>query len=714
MKIKNLNFIAAMGLGAFLIFFIQPLISKAILPYLGGSSSIWATSLVFFTVFLFLGYLYTFVLSHFKIKTQIFVHSILLFFSLATISVNFYFNTPLFLPVEWFVNSGSPVWSVLSFLTVCVGLPYIFLASTAPLIQNWYVIKEKAEPYKLYTISNAGSLLGLVLFPLFLERHLDIYNNTIVWSVLFVIYTYILFLIIRIMSKLKAEETASSNPILKFIQGVLKFQHWFQNLSNSSLKSLLLEFKSSKTREFIWWTLVATIPSALLVAATTFVTQVIAPIPLLWIVPLVLYLLSFIVAFSGVRLSPTVFLLALIFVGQILLGSFFNLYGSINHIYVVLVCFFFVSTSLHQYMYLLRPEKERSSIYYVALSLGGALGTILVSIFAPYYLKDYIEMHLLLSIGALVIFIVAIRYFLSSQGYVWEKVFLGICAVVFSATYLQSFVEEYKLQAETKSRNFYGVTEISDYEDKRQLNHGNTLHGEQYFDEKLRLVPTLYYSYESGVGRSVLAQQAAKKNTGLNIGVIGLGTGTMGAYCREKDSFDFFEIDERIKYVALNAFSYLEKCKNYKIILGDGRIKMQEIADGKYDVLAIDAFSDDSIPMHMVTKEAIEIFMSKVKGDGILAVHTSNRYIDLGKVVVKIADELSIPVVVIGGGDENLGSVWILLSKNKDLLTNQVIRGKLEKPDNKTPLWTDGYTNIFPVMYQKIFSGGEESEEGQE
>jgi protein-L-isoaspartate O-methyltransferase len=351
----------------------------------------------------------------------------------------------------------------------------------------------------------------------------------------------------------------------------------------------------------------------------------------------------------------------------------------------------------------LRPQKEKSAIFYVALSLGGAVGTILVSILAPIYFKDFIEIYIILAVTAIVLTYIFVKNLLSENIYVFERLAMFGLVVVVSVVFMQDFVNNYRTESVNKIRNFYGVTELTDYEDKRQLNHGTTLHGEQYFDEKLRLIPTLYYSYESGVGRTVMLQQYLKPKRGLVVGVVGLGTGTMAAYCRPKDEFDFFEIDERIRSIAENSFSYLENCKNYKIIFGDGRLSLKNTPDGKYDVLAIDAFSDDSIPMHMVTKEAIQIFMDKTKDTGVLAVHTSNRYIDLEKVVKRIAFDLNIPAVTIGGGDENIGSVWILLARDEKLLINNIVKGKLEGVDRGTPLWTDDFTNIFPVMYQKLF-----------
>ena len=481
-----------------------------------------------------------------------------------------------------------------------------------------------------------------------------------------------------------------------------------------SIEKFNFNINKQNTIQFLLWSFYSLLPSALLVATTTYITQVIAPIPLLWIVPLTLYLISFIIAFSGIRLSPTIYFLSLIFIWEILNNHFFNLTGSINYIYIILGAFFFISTALHQYIYILRPSKENSSIYYLAISFGGAAGTILVSLVAPLILKDFIEIYILLSISAIVLIGVLAYHFFDKNITKLEKVLLIFIGVIFISMYLNALFITHQEEASRKDRNFYGVTEIVDYEDKRQLNHGNTLHGEQYFDEEYRMTPTLYYSNDSGVGRSILLQQYLNPKRGLKIGVVGLGTGTMGAYCREQDRFEFYEIDKRILPIAQNSFSYLDDCPNYVVKIGDGRIKLSEKFENekqieKYDVLAIDAFSDDSIPMHMVTKEAVEVFISKTKDTGILAIHTSNGYIDLEKVVKRIAYELDIPVVSIGGSDdeEDLGSVWILLSRDKKMLINKIINGKIQDSEKAiqevqdTPLWTDEYTNIFPVMYQK-------------
>lgn len=682
--------ISVMGLGAFLVFFIQPILGKAVLPYLGGSSSIWATTLAFFTVALCVGYVYAHILSRYSIAKQVRIHIVLLALACASIALNALFATPLYMPLAWFTNPLTPVLSMGLVLTLSVGLPYVLLASTAPLLQNWYTHLTGKQPYPLYSISNAGSLLGLLAYPFFFEPNFSLVAHTWIWCGLFVVYAVLTYCI---TSHLRTTHHA----------------HTLQHDTHTTVS----------TSMFLSWVGLAAVPSALLVASTTYITQVIAPVPLLWIIPLTLYLVSFIIAFAGVTLGPTVVALcgyAVWHVLQVLLYGASSVEASIIDI---LIALFLVSTVVHQYLYIRRPAAHLSSLYYVATSLGGAVGSVCVSIVAPLILVDFFEMHItLLIVCVMLVWIFSTQFLATSVPRIEHRALLALVCL-FVLSYAHSTSDAQKNVAGVRERNFYGVTRVVTGDEMRTLHHGNTMHGEQFLDDERALTPTSYYAPHSGIGRSIALQRRLVRDRGLNIGIVGLGTGTMAAYCRPQDTFTYYEIDERMVRIAHNDFSFIEHCDGLSIKMGDGRIALasemtQETsgehstpqsdtpASARYDILAIDAFSDDSVPTHLITKEAVELYMQRVTDTGILAIHTSNRYIDLSSIVVKIANELDIPVTVVNDEGEEAGAsatVWILLSRATFIVESETLGGYTKDIANTVPLWTDSYTNIFPVLF---------------
>jgi hypothetical protein len=664
----------SMGLGAFLVFFIQPMMSKAILPYLGGSSSIWATSLAFFTTSLFLGYLYAYYLSKHPIKKQITIHRYLLIASLILLCVNAIFSTPVFLPVDWFAMPNNPASSILVFLAVSIGLPYILLSATAPLLQQWFAHETGHEPYILYSVSNIGSLVALLAYPFLIEPYLPLYMHTVIWFVLFLIFAWSLY---YVFTHLKTGHEEKHEPA--------------PHVPKST---------------FYTWVALTALPAAILVAGTTYITQVVAPVPLLWIIPLTLYLISFIIAFGGFPIGPT-----------LVIASGFSLWQTLNallndtltvqgEIFTILVTIFLVSTTVHQYVFTLRPDKRNSSWFYVATSLGGAVGSVLASIVAPITLSGMFELHIALILTSVVLAVIFVKKFLTPTIPNVERNALVVIACVYALMFAQDLTVQQRDVYGVRERNFYGVTRVYEGEETRRLYHGTTLHGEQFIDEARELLPTSYYSHKSGVGRAILEERKLAGTKGIRVGTIGLGTGTIASYCRPEDTFVFYEIDQRMVTIAEQDFSFVNHCENIDIRMGDGRITVtHETTEEPYDVLAIDAFSDDSVPMHLITKEAIEGFLDRVSDDGILAVHTSNRYLDLGAVVIRIADELNIPVGYVNDDGEEEGassSTWLLLSRNPERLSSTIVDAGETETDQTAPLWTDEHINIFPILYNPI------------
>jgi hypothetical protein len=287
-----------------------------------------------------------------------------------------------------------------------------------------------------------------------------------------------------------------------------------------------------------------------------------------------------------------------------------------------------------------------------------------------------------------------------------ERVALVAIAVICIATYAHDMrVRQADIEG-VRERNFYGVTRIVTGEETRRLNHGTTLHGEQFLDSAREFTPTSYYSLASGVGRAISLQRALHKGVGLHIGVVGLGTGTLASYCGPEDTLTYYEIDERMVRIATTAFTFLAQCPQAEVRMGDGRLSLATESDTtQYDVLAIDAFSDDSVPTHLVTEEAVRVFLSRVADDGILAIHTSNRYIDLTSVIVRIAENIGTPVTVVQDSGDLEGasaSVWILLSPSYRIVASPSLSGVVQHPEAGTPLWTDAYTPVLPVLFTPI------------
>lgn len=668
----TLLIIGAMGTGAFLLFFIQPIVGKAILPYLGGSSSIWATTLAFFTTALCVGYVYVHILSQYSLSQQVRIHTTLLWLSVASIACNTLTANPLSLPLTWFAEPSAPVVSLGLILMLSIGLPYILLAATAPLLQHWYTHLTHKEPYPLYSISNLGSLAGLLAYPFLFEPYLALTSHAWVWLGLFILFCIQLWHIMR-----HVHGTAHTPTVV-----------------------------TTAWREWFVWVGISALPTALLVATTTYITQVIAPVPLLWIIPLTIYLLSFIIAYSGLPLGPTALVLSGGVIWRVLTLLLTGNSTVEQMVILLLVTLFLVSTALHQYVYTRRPTRDQSSWLYVATSFGGALGSVAVSVGAPLLLADFFELHIILLCAFVTLCVLGVRMFAHKDVPHFERVALVAIAVICIATYAHDMrVKQADIEG-VRERNFYGVTRIVTGEETRRLNHGTTLHGEQFLDSAREFIPTSYYSTASGVGRAISLQRTLHKGAGLHIGVVGLGTGTLASYCGPEDSLTYYEIDERMVRIATTAFTFLAQCPQAEVRMGDGRLSLATESDTtRYDILAIDAFSDDSVPTHLVTEEAVRVFLSRVADDGILAIHTSNRYIDLTSVILRIAEEIGTPVTVVQDSGDLEGasaSVWILLSSSYSVIASPALAGSVQHPADTTPLWTDAYTPVLPVLFTPI------------
>jgi hypothetical protein len=470
---------------------------------------------------------------------------------------------------------------------------------------------------------------------------------------------------------------------------------------------------SASVGTWMWvrWLLFSSLPTILLVSETTVLTQSLTSVPLLWVLPLALYLVTFILAFGGRGRSillPFWVIVATLFVYMHTPG---DPLGVVDQTLSYVAFLFLGALFCHTQLYNLRPTIEGLPMYYVCIALGGAIGTFFGSLVAPTLFTSFFwEFPLIVvavaSIAAIMLHEDVFPRFMTHAQISRMRVFF-VCLVC--ALFITRMVDTIPDVASVQSRNFYGYTQVQFENDATILMHGTTMHGIQVHDKQWAHAPVSYYSATSGVGRAIAYAREMQGGKGLRVAVVGLGTGSLAAYCMPGDSFVFYEIDSRIHTIARSYFSYLSGCKGAEVRIGDGRRLLEKERDagewGSYDVIVIDAFSDDSIPTHLLTKEAIELYLSQSRwNSSILAIHTSSRYLSLAPILERIADELDIGInVIVDSGSEDSFSVssqWVVLSRDVAALHSPAFQNAQlwTHSDKGAPLWTDNSTSLFSVV----------------
>jgi hypothetical protein len=678
---------------AFLLFQVQPIMGKTILPWFGGSAGVWIVCLVFFQVVLLLGYSYAHLLiRRFQPRTQARIHAGFLFASLLALPI---VRSATIRPL----SPGYPAFHILWLLTVSVGLPYFLLSATSPLLQAWYVQKvAQAAPYRLYAVSNVGSMLALLSYPFLVEPWVGTSSQGRGWS-----WAYACLAVVCAFVALNSARG----------QGV-----------STERESASVPAPDWRTKSL--WISLAACGSALLLTITHHITQNIAAVPLLWIIPLALYLLSFILCFEGrAWYRPDVFLrllgVALGSMAYAVAPSFAGLPFKVS-IPLFCSCLFVCCMFCHGELARLKPDPAHLTSFYLMISLGGALGAVLVALVAPAVFSGDYELRIAIGFCALVALVVQHRDPVSPFYRArWELPWLLVVSLAMAI--VVSLVITARDQAKGTRlvvRNFYGVLRIvdetapnvvvmkggatspdaGDYRYEKLMN-GTIDHGLQFLSPALRDQPTTYYAPESGIG---IALKAAGTATPLNVGVIGLGVGTLAAYGRRGDHYEFYEINPLVVRLAGEQFSFLrDSLARIDIVLGDGRLSLEREPHQGFDVLAVDAFSGDSIPVHLLTLEATELYFRYLKPQGVLAVHVSNRYLNLIPVVATAALKLNKEAVVVENkADKHRGidaSSWVLVGNPEGFLGKQEIEGAgtriLSTPQI---LWTDDYSSLFKVL----------------
>ncbi|MBI5634997.1 MAG: fused MFS/spermidine synthase [Nitrospirae bacterium] len=666
-------------IGAFLLFQIQPMIAKMILPWFGGSAAVWITCMLFFQTWLLAGYIYAhLVVRYLKPRLQMLTHAALLCASLLLL--------PIVPAVSWKpAGSEAPILRILGLLTVSVGLPYFLLSTTSPLLQAWYSRKFKtALPYRLFALSNLASLLGLLAYPFLVEPNITIRQQSTGWSSAYAVFVIIAVATAWISRNVTADAVCSPSD---------------REAANSP------ECRPPSFIEKLLWLVFAACASTMLLAVTNHLTQNVTSIPFLWILPLSLYLLSFILCFDYEHLYSRNLYLWIIAAALGVMA-----YGLVNwtaraSLMMVIISFsaglFACCMFCHGELVKRKPHPRFLTSFYIMLSAGGALGGLIVGLAAPTLFSGYYELPASLAICATLLFFVHFRrrwYNLVGS--------LLVIGVMLSCGY---YIYSYQQTARAMVRNFYGMLRVNEYDkgeeiETRRLVHGAITHGVQFVDPEWRRDPIAYYAPVSGVGMAI----KYLRKPSMRVGVVGLGAGSLAAYAEPGDLFRMYEINPLVEKLAREEFTYLSDCRGKtEIILGDARLSLEQEKDQHYDLLVVDAFSGDSIPAHLLTTQALELYFRHLKPDGILALHISNAHLDLEPVVDKLGATLGKHAMLISSAEDEVEEIytsdWVLMT-SEPLKSPEIIKasGKL-RSNPKMRVWTDDYNNLFQILKKKRF-----------
>lgn len=669
-------------LGAFLLFQVQPLLGRYLLPWFGGTPEVWTTCMLFFQLFLLGGYLYAhFLIRIRKPRIQAALHIALLAAAL------------LFLPILPSSNfkptpDGSPVLQILLICTLTVGLPYLLLAAASPLIGAWFAQTFPAEnPYRLYALSNTGSLLGLMGFPFIFEPFFTRLQTVYLWSAAFAVFAVLFAACMLLAGPVAVKPAANPSKI-----------------------------KGPKERRWLWLALPAAAVVELL-AVTNKITQDITVIPFLWVLPLSVYLLSFILCFEHQRWYKRAVFLPLFILGMggiMYVHLFEEGMSAFTLVGVYVFLLFGCCMVCHGELYRLRPPQDHLTSYYLMIAAGGAMGGFFVAVICPLIFNVYIELYL--GLLACACFLLLAEQNISAAGSRRRPFWI---AAVFVVGLLGTFFMGQRTTGNQRSiensRNFFGVLGIweeawdNPADHKLLMQHGTTFHGLQFQSPDKRHLATAYYSPESGIG---LTLRNLAKQQNRRIGIVGLGVGTLAAYGQDGDTICFYEINPDVERLARKYFTYLSDCPSQiDIVKGDARLSMEHQPPQNYDVLAIDAFSSDAVPVHLLTAEAMAIYLKHLAPEGVLAFHISTMHLDLHSVIWKLADHFGLKTAWIESykNDQTgaLDSDWILLARDDRFIGSDSIRPNASPPDRRRKevlLWTDDHINLLQILKKNPLS----------
>ena len=827
-----LRYVLAIFLGAFLLFEVQPLIGKFILPWFGGGPAVWTACMLFFQLLLLAGYAYAhFLRTKLPQRKQAIIHVALLVAAVAAL--------PIIPGARWKPGAASdPTWGILLLLAVSVGLPYLMLATTSPLLQAWFSVAHPGKsPYRLYALSNVGSLLALVSYPFLVEPAFSLTTQAILWSAGFGLFAIVgSICALRTPGVNAPAEPAPAPPEpddrgQRADDGGQTTEHGGERTEGSEENAEVVEAPGIGSR--VLWVALTACGSLMLLAVTNQMCADVAIVPFLWVLPLTVYLLSFILCFHSTKWYPRVFWWVLLFVvmgggeltRQVLslpVKAGFGIFGTPEHpdlktasslakfawnfvmgkgflgpdlgagepvslmlggipwlfnagvdatilgqIIGFSLALFVCCMVCHGELVRLKPNPRYLTSFYLLSSAGGAVGGACVSLVAPRVFPAYLELH----VGLWLCCALAMAAFWADRKphRHWRtRWWVGLYPPAFIALLvtlglaLKKDADGTIKDSRFLTRGFYGVLRVKDYDTDDpeshyfSLQHGRISHGNQYADPVKRLWPTTYYARKSGVGLAIrhlteirLEELRSKARPGappvsdsdvrLRVGVVGLGTGTIAAYAQKDDYYRFYDINPAVQRIAESWFHYLGDSKDrgadVDVVLGDARLSLERQEPQHYDVLALDAFTSDAIPIHLLTREAFDVYLNRqIKpNDGVLAVHISNRYLDLEPVVLAQAEHFGYTAVIVESKSDKeralvYSATWILVTRNKKFLECEPIRDALEKQAKpfKEPAegededeadaaeraetrrllsrrvhWTDDYSNLVVVLRER-------------
>jgi spermidine synthase len=759
-------FALTLFVSAFLLFLVQPLIAKAILPWFGGGAGVWTVCMLFFQVLLLAGYAY----AHFSTnklapRKQVMLHLLVFLLALAALPI---------LPSEsWKPRGGENATAhILLLLVASLGVPYFVLAASAPLFQKWFTLSYPGRsPYRLYALSNAGSLAALLSYPFVIEPRVNLTTQASLWGWGF--------------------------GALVALGALCGWRAWnsHQNPSTTAEETMTgnAELFSTSSRpsfgQRILWLLLPACASLLLLATTNKITQDVAAIPFLWILPLSVYLLTFVICFDSPRWYlrlPVTFLL----IASLAVLAWANSGEASLEMRLQILIFtgglFVCCMACHGELYRLRPGPAYLTEFYLMIAAGGALGGFFVAVIAPLVFNDFYELHLGLALCGLLFLIAVLRgtrsggepaeaalartgrsdywrtvscvvpllafagldqllsglgsqgggisrgWFIAFRVMLWSVLVLLIVMWLLRGTWktfrywrgmgalwlglawfglvITLCVQVYGSVENViyRSRNFYGVLTIYEYMKKdptnhhKLLQHGTITHGIQFYDPVRAMLPNSYYGTNSGmeVAWDSLPQRP------LRVGVVGLGTGTITTYGREGDYFRFYEINSEVLHLARNRFSYITNTPaKVDVMLGDARLTMEKDPPQKFDLLVVDAFSSDAIPVHLLTRQAFELYRKHLTPGAVLAVHVSNHYLNLEVVMARAAKHFGFAATAVDYTERAptwflYSSTWILLWPDGEVFMTQRARdlGRALRPRRSVPLWTDDYASLYTIL----------------
>jgi hypothetical protein len=685
---------------ALLLFLIQPIVSKSILGWFGGAPNVWTTCMLFFQSVLVLGYTYAHLLSSLPLRRQIVIHLCVLVAALLTL--------PVIADVTWQPDPASdPTLAILQLLLIHVGMSYFVLSTTGPLVQSWFARSlTEGTPYRLYALSSVGSLAALIAYPLFVEVMFDTKKQGWIWSTGFIVFAIFITILGRNCFRAAAAtqdiEPTESMPILE----------------------------NTPPRKLLKWIGLACLPSILLLAITDQLTQDVAVTPFLWVLPLAIYLISFIICFDrpawfnrfwyAAATALLILVLSLLYIREsvdaLLGGSLLQTLADslIGTTALMAATLFAVCMLCHGELYQLRPAKRKLTKYYVAISVGGALGGLFVSVICPLIFTQYHEFHLGLVIAFSAAAILLLRLILDKPAVTQLAVALPV-GLAFGIVLISQWGMT-QTDALVATRNFYGVLQVTttaatdNTPGVKEMRHGRVVHGAQLLNPLLLREPTTYYGRKSGIGivfNTLDSVGLSGTPAPLDITAVGLGTGTLAVYPSNIDSMRYFEINPDVIQLAKEHFTFLQSsAANVKTITIDGRLGVKTLLPHTTDLLVLDAFSSDSIPTHLLTLEAFTIYLNRLRTDGVICIHISNQHLDLTPVIAGVAAhfDLGIRTVQSQGRitltESTDDALWCILTTNEIVLAtlDQQVSVTKVAPETAITPWTDQYSNLLGIL----------------